>query len=115
METRHNRSQKNFLRLSILYFVLHLVIFYLLIYQFYGWDTIEPITYIVGNIYWIIAIGFFIRYKKKLDVTYFISDTFTQSFLRKQSQKFAFNPQGRQYTKEYLNKVKEFQNAIEKL
>ena len=115
MTNRHDKTQKNLMRLSILYFVLHLLVCYALIYQIYGWDTIEPITYIVGNVYWIIAIGFFIKYKRKLDVNYFISDSFTTRFYNKQFQRFSFNRKGYDYTHKYLRNLKEFRETIGKI
>ena len=115
LDKKLNNQRKQFLRISLLYFIAHLVVFYALIYQFYGWDTIEPITYIVGNIYWIIAIGFFIKTKKKLDMSYFISDTFSKSFYSKQYQRFNFNKSGYQFTRKYIQNLKDFNSAIEKI
>jgi len=115
IKDRYLNSQKRFVRLSILYFALHLGLFYLLIYQLYGWDEIEPITYIVGNIYWIIGLAFFIKYKKKLDVPFFFSKNFADAHFSKQCQLLGFNRKAHDFTQNYLKQLKSFNQVIDKI
>ena len=75
-----------YINLGILFFIAHAILFYFLIYQWYGWDTIEPITYIVGNVYWIIGLLFFVAKKKKLDFSFFSSSSFRKNILKTQGK-----------------------------
>ncbi len=65
IEKKVEYKRKLYVIMNILYFLLHLIIFYALIYQIYGRDEIEPVSYVVGNIYWITGIVFFLTIKSK--------------------------------------------------
>src|SRR5690606_20045706 len=60
LNMRVKQNLRFYLNCALLFFILHAILFYFLIYQWYGWDTIEPVTYIVGNVYWIIGLGYFV-------------------------------------------------------
>ena len=68
------KKRKMYINLIILYFLLHLLLFYALIYQIYGWDEIEPVTYLVGNLYWIFGIAFFLTFKSKIGLEFFFTN-----------------------------------------
>lgn len=84
LESLINKETTKYSILAILYFLAHLIIFYFLIYELYGWDNIEPITYLVGNVYWIVALSFFVYKKKKLDLELL----FRTPFIAKSYKKF---------------------------
>ena len=76
LENETSKKSEFYGLLGLLYFLGHLILFYVLIFQLYGWDNIEPITYLVGNCYWIFALGFFAFKKKKLDIDLLYSKGF---------------------------------------
>ena len=101
-----------YLNLGILFFLLNVIVFYVLIYQVYGWDTIEPITYIVGNVYWIIGLSFFVYKKKKLDFSFFFSKGFKRNFYRKNGFLLGFNEIERNFVAKEIKEIKQFKEAL---
>jgi hypothetical protein len=110
-----NKRRKQFMTLSILYFIGHLIAFYVLIYHISAWDTIEPYTYIVGNVYWIVALAFFIVMMRKLDMSFVYSSTFTQYFLNKYRFFYGCNPLENSFYLREMNKINKFIYSIRKI
>jgi hypothetical protein len=106
------KKSKYYLNLAILYFTLHAIVFYLLIYQLYGWDTIEPVTYIVGNVYWIAALGFFVYKKKKLDMNLFHPVSFQKSLLHTYSKKYGLDYTEKRFVEKEIRKLNQFKNIL---
>lgn len=107
------QKQKLYLNLSIAFFLLHLIVFYLLIFQFYGWDQIEPVTYIVGNVYWIIGLGFLLRYRAKLDISYFYSKTFNKRFLKQRAELFGYNKVDKEFIANEIVKMNSLKKNLD--
>jgi hypothetical protein len=112
---RVESKSRLYMNLGILYFLLHLIVFYLLIYQFFGWDTIEPVTYIVGNCYWILGLLFFIRYRRKLDISYFYSSGFTTKYYSYRAQLLGYSRGDKEFVSKELNEILKLRNAIDRL
>ena len=72
-----------------LFVLFHLLL--LLIYKIYAWDVIEPITYIVGNLYWIATLGYLVFTNRKLDFDLFETKTIKEIYSDKIAKKFGFN------------------------
>lgn len=115
LDKKFNSTMKLYLNLGILFFLLNVIVFYVLIYQIYGWDTIEPITYIVGNIYWIIGLGFFVYKKKKLDFSFFYSEVFRTNFYKKNGILLGFNQVERNFVAKEIKEIKEFRDALNRI
>jgi hypothetical protein len=109
-----NSQRKLFINSGILFFILNLIIFYVLIYHIYGWDTIEPITYIVGNIYWIMGLAFFVFKKKKLEFSFFYSDSFTSNFMKNKGQLLGFSRIEKDFIAKEIKEIKRFKEALTK-
>jgi hypothetical protein len=102
------KRRKQFMTLSILYFLAHLIAFYVLIYNIYAWDTIEPYTYIVGNVYWIVTLAFFIVMMKRLDMSFVYTSTFTNHFLNKYRFFYGCNPVENSFYMREMSKISKF-------
>jgi hypothetical protein len=113
IQKRLLQKQKLYLNLSIAFFILHLIVFYCLIYQLYGWDNIEPITYIVGNVYWVIGLAFLLRYKKKLDINYFYSSSFNKNFIKSRAELFGYNKTDKEFIKSEILKMKSIKKNLD--
>ena len=114
LDKKFDKTMKLYLNLGILFFLLHAVVFYFLIYHFYGWDTIEPTTYIVANVYWIIGLSFFIYKKKKLDFSFIYSETFKNNFYKKNAFLVGFNEVERNFLAKEINEIQQFREALNK-
>ena len=115
LENRYNSAIKRYLLLGMLFFILHTIVFYVLIYHLYGWDTIEPITYIVGNLYWIAGLSFFVLKKKKLDFSLITSEGFKKTFFINKGKNFAFNPIEKAFVNKELSRIKEFKDTLSRI
>lgn len=101
--------------LALLYFLAHLIIFYLLIYQFYGWDNIEPVTYLVGNIYWIAGILFLLKFKNKVGLDYFFSNSYGKAIKRKFDFNLGFCSHSLKNLNSEIHKLQVLRNEVSKL
>jgi hypothetical protein len=115
IEQRMEKKTRLYINLGLLFFIAHAILFYFLIYQWYGWDTIEPVTYIVGNVYWIIGLGFFVFKKKKLDFSFFSSNAFRQNFFKSQGKLLGFNQIEKEFLMKEIRDMKKFQEALNKV
>jgi hypothetical protein len=106
------KRRKQFMTLSILYFIGHLIAFYILIYHISAWDNIEPYTYIVGNVYWIFCLSFFIVMLKRLDLSFVYSTNFTNHFISKYRFFYGCNPVENSFYLREMNKINKFLQAI---
>ena len=114
LDKKFDKTMKLYLNLGILFFLVHAVLFYFLIYHFYGWDTIEPTTYIVANVYWIIGLSFFIYKKKRLDFSFIYSETFKNNFYKKNGFLVGFNEVERNFVAKEINEIQTFREALNK-
>jgi hypothetical protein len=108
-------TRSKFMILGILFFILHLLGFYYLIYYAYSWDNIEPITYIVGNAYWIAGLFFFIVTLRRLDLSFVFTEKFTNHFLKKLRFIYATNPIEKEFFNAELREINRFLNSIQKI
>jgi len=115
LDKKFKSTMNLYINLGVLFFLLNVIVFYVLIYQLYGWDTIEPITYIVGNIYWIIGLSFFVYKKKKLDFSFFFSKGFKRNFYEKNGNLLGFNEIERNFLTNEIKEIKQFKEALGKL
>ena len=104
-----------FLNLGMLFFILHAIVFYYLIYQVYGWDTIEPITYIVGNVYWIIGLGFFVMKKKKLDFSLFSSTSYKKEFMTFFGKRIGYSQKDKDFLFNEIAEIRKFKATLSKI
>ena len=100
-----NKQSNLWVNLSILYFVLHFLVFYYFIYHVYGWDEVEPVTYIVGNVYWIVGLLFFIKFRKSLKVHYFTSSTFKEKIFNTNAAKLRFCGVEKEFLMKEINTI----------
>lgn len=100
--------------LALMYFIVHCIVFYVLIYQLYGWDNIEPITYLVGNVYWIVGLTFFAFKKKKLDLDFLLSKSFRINLHKKLCGRFRYNTTSHLNVKNELKELIAFKEALTK-
>jgi hypothetical protein len=101
-----------FLNLGLLFFVLHAALFYYLIYELYGWDTIEPITYIVGNVYWIIGLSFYVMKKKKLDLSLFSTSAYTSEFMKNFGKRIGYSQKDKQFLFNEIAEIRKFKETL---
>jgi hypothetical protein len=106
------KKRYQFMTMGILYFIAHLIIFFVLIYHISAWDNIEPYTYIVGNVYWIACLAFFIVMMRRLDMSFVFSTTFTNYFLNKYRFLYGCNPVERTFFQREMTKIAKFLNSI---
>lgn len=100
------------IKLGMLFAVSHFSVFYLLIYKFYAWDVIEPITYIVGNVYWIITLGFLAFKNKKLDSDLLKYESIKDLYFDKYSKQLNYNPEEKIRLQEELSIIKELRSGL---
>ncbi len=112
IEERVGKSTKRGSYQLMLLFFVHWVVFYLLIYQWYGWDEIEPFTYIVGNIYWIFGLIFYIFAKNRMDISFFTSNFYRNFLFKKQCKRLSFNFQEKEFIESYLEKLKVLRSSV---
>lgn len=111
---RYERTKNTYIWLGILFFILHAITFYVLIYQLYGWDTIEPITYIVGNVYWIIGLLFFISKRKKLDFSFYYSISFKSKFFSNNGKNLGFSEIEKRFVDNQIKEIIQFKEIFSK-
>lgn len=99
-------------RLGLLFSISHFSAFYLLIYQFYAWDVIEPITYIVGNVYWIITLGYLAFSNRKLEFELLQYDSIKSMYLNKYSKRFGYNDEEKLLLEQELNIIRELKSGL---
>lgn len=101
--------------IALIFFILHVFVFYWLIYQMYGWDTIEPITYIVGNVYWIIGLSFFVFKKKKLEFSFIFSSKYHKEFYNKIGARIGYCRNEKQFIQKEIHNIKKFKQILSKI
>jgi len=104
-----------FINSALLFFIAHLIVFYVLIYQIYGWDTIEPITYIVGNVYWIFGLSYFILRKKKLDIGLLSSNGYRKEFFKNMGRRIGYSSIEKDFLMNELVEIRKFKETIAKI
>ena len=115
IDKRLKSRRKTFANLALIFFILHAIAFYCLIYQMYGWDTVEPVTYIVGNVYWIIALSFFVMKKKKLDFGFIFAESYKKEFFAKMSQKINFSSTENLFIQKEIQDLRKFKEIVSKI
>ena len=115
IEERIAKSQRMGSYFLLLASLAHLILFYLLIYRWYGWDQIEPITYITGNVYWILGLSFFILSKNRMDVTFFTSNFFRSYKYGKQFKRLSFDIKEKEFIETYLEQIKVLKQSLSKI
>lgn len=90
----------------------HFTAFYLLIYKFYAWDIIEPITYIIGNVYWIITLGFLAFGNKRLEFEILQYDSVKSMYLDKYSKLVGFNEAEKSLLEREIKYIEDLKNAL---
>jgi hypothetical protein len=83
-----------------------------LIYELYGWDTIEPITYIVGNVYWIIGLSFYVMKKKKLDLSLFSTSAYTSEFMKNFGKRIGYSQKDKQFLFNEIAEIRKFKETL---
>ena len=101
-------TSKVAVKLGMLFAISHFSLFYALIYKFYAWDVIEPITYVVGNVYWIITLGFLAFNNRKLDFDILQYNSIRDVYFNKYAKQL-------NYSEEEKLKLQEEIQAIEQL
>ena len=112
IETKLKRTSNFYSYLVILYLVLHLVLFYALIYHMYGWDVVEPVTYLVQNFYWIIGLSFFLSKKHRFEISYFLSSGFLNRFFHKNNKIIAYSKKNHEFIKKELAYINTFKRSL---
>jgi len=102
-------------KLSFTFALSNFVGFYLLIYKIYAWDVIEPITYIVGNLYWIATLGYLVFTNRKLDFDLFETKTIKEIYSDKIAKKFGFNKKEKLMIENELEKIEDLKYTLENL
>jgi hypothetical protein len=87
--------------------------FYLLIFKFYSWDVIEPITYIVGNIYWILSLGALVFYNKKVDFSLIEGKSLKDIYADRIAKNFSFDKNQKKLIENEIEKIKNLKNSLE--
>lgn len=90
----------------------HFTAFYFLIYKFYAWDIIEPITYIVGNVYWIITLGFLAFGNKRLEFEILQYDSVKSMYLDKYSKLMGFNEAEKSLLEREIKYIEDLKNGL---
>lgn len=104
-----------FINSALLFFIAHLIVFYILIYQIYGWDTIEPITYIVGNVYWIFGLSYFVIRKKKLDIGLLSSNGYKKEFFKNMGRRIGYSSIEKEFLMNEIVEIRKFKDTIAKI
>ena len=112
VEKQAKRNQNFYIYIIILYSLIHLIAFYYLIYKYYGWDEIEPITFLVGNLYWIIGIAFFIMFKSKLGIEFLFQKEIINKIRSKTAFKLGFCKFNQNNLSNHINKLDKFKNCL---
>lgn len=89
--------------------------FYALIYQIYAWDVIEPITYIVGNVYWIITLGFLVFNNRKLGFELIESKSVMEIYSGKIAKMTRFNKEEKLMIENELQKIEDLKRIMDDL
>jgi len=107
-----NFSTKMACRLGLLFAVSHFSIFYALIYHFFAWDVIEPITYLVGNVYWIIGLGFLASRNKKLEYELLYYDSIKEMYFNKYAKQFSYCEEEKLKLEEELKTIEDLKSQL---
>ena len=94
--------------------IIHLIAFYLLIYQYFGWDQIEPVTFLIANLYWIIGIAFFITFKSKLGIEFFFQKDIKNKIRTKVASKYGFSKFNQNNLNNHIDRLNKFKNCFNK-
>jgi len=103
---------KSAVKLGMLFAVSHFSLFYLLIYKFYAWDVIEPITYIVGNVYWIFTLGFLAFKNRKLEFELLQYDSIKDIYFNKYAKQLSYSEEEKLKLEEELDSVEKIKLGI---
>ncbi len=118
-EIFYNKTLKNrinlFNKLGISFALSNFLVFYSLIYKFYAWDVIEPITYIVGNVYWIITLGFLVFSNKKLGFDLIESQSIMEIYSDKIAKRTGFDIKEKLIIENELQKIEDLMKILEDL
>jgi hypothetical protein len=118
-EIFYNKTLKSrinlFNKLGISFALSNFIVFYALIYKFYAWDVIEPITYIVGNVYWIITLGFLVFNNRKLGFELIESQSVMEIYSDKIAKKTRFNKDEKLMIENELQKIEDLMKILEDL
>jgi len=114
IETKFKSRIKSISNLALLFFIVHAILFYYLIYHKFGWDTMEPITYIVGNVYWIVGLSFFIFKKRKLDLNFIFADTYKKEFFSKIGRRIGYSKVEKDFLINEIKEIKNFKATLSK-
>lgn len=112
IEDRYRKRLKLYINLGILFFVMHTVTFYVLIYHIFGWDEVEPATYLVGNLYWIIGLSYFVFKKKRLDFSFLFSHSFKSEFFSQQNKLLGFSSVERQFVQREILEIQRLREVL---
>jgi hypothetical protein len=115
IEKRLKQKKRNLANIALLFVTVHAIVFYWLIYQMFGWDQVEPVTYIVGNVYWIIGLSFFVFKKKKLDFGLIFGSTYRKDFYKTMGDKIGYNEVEKLFIKREICEMKKYKEFIKKL
>jgi hypothetical protein len=115
IEKRLKQKKRNLANIALLLVTLHAIVFYWLIYQMYGWDQVEPVTYIVGNVYWIIGLSFFVFKKKKLDFGLIFGSSYKKEFYAKLGEKIGYNQVEKLFITREICEMKKYKEFVNKL
>ena len=115
IEKRIEKSQKIGSLIMLFLVTAHLVVFYVLIYQMYGWDVVEPVTYIISNVYWIFGLGFYALFKNRVDISFFSSNFFRSLKSSKQKKRFSFNLEEKVFVEKHLEQLKVLRESLNKI
>lgn len=99
-------------KLGMLFAISHFSVFYALIYKFYAWDVIEPITYIVGNIYWIATLGFLAFNNRKLEFEMLQYDSIKKIYFSKYAKQLNYNEHEKLRLQEELKTIELLRSGL---
>lgn len=92
-------------RLGMLFAISHFSLFYALIYKIYAWDVIEPITYVVGNVYWIITLSFLAFKNRKLEFDLLEYNSIRNIYFNQYAKVLSFNEEEKLKLQEELEAI----------
>jgi len=107
-----NFVNKTAMNLGMLFAISNFSVFYVLIYKVYAWDVMEPVAYIVNNIYWIITLGFLAFFEKKLDFDLLQYNSIKDIYFQKYAKQYNFSEEEKLKLEEELKSIEELKSEI---
>jgi len=94
--------------------VLWLASFFFLIYSLYGWDIIEPVTFLSGSILFLLQLVYFLKYKKRIGLEYYFSKSYSRFLFEKFSFEYGYNKNFHSEIAQEINKSRFCRTQLKK-